>query len=130
MRKVSIRNEQGQTLTEFALVLPLLLVLVFAVIQFGITFNNYLAVTDAVRAGARVAAVGRHLADPVASAVDRVREAAADLDQSQLAVSVSYEALEPGAAVAVSASYPYEIDLLGWVVASGDLSSTTTERVE
>ena len=46
-------------MTEFAVVLPILVFLVFAVIQFGITFNNYLALTDAARAGARKAAVSR-----------------------------------------------------------------------
>src|SRR5207247_521651 len=35
------------------------------VIQFGIVFNNYLTLTDAARAGARKAAVGRQLTDPV-----------------------------------------------------------------
>jgi hypothetical protein len=32
--------------------------------------------------------------------------------------------------VTVEASYPYSINLLGIVVASGDLTSSTTERVE
>jgi hypothetical protein len=36
----------------------------------------------------------------------------------------------PGEDVTVTATYPYSIDLLGLVVKSGFLSSTTTERVE
>ena len=36
-------------MAEFTLVLPVLAILLFGVIQFGIAFNNYLAVTDAVR---------------------------------------------------------------------------------
>ncbi len=51
-------------MTEFALVLPILVILLFGVIQFGIVFNNYITVTDAVRAGARKGAVGRHLQNP------------------------------------------------------------------
>ena len=35
-----------------------------------------------------------------------------------------------GEDVTVSAAYPYDISLLGFVVKSGDLTSTTTERVE
>ena len=46
-------------MTEFALILPLLVVLLFGIIQFGIIFNNYVTLTDAVRAGAREAAVSR-----------------------------------------------------------------------
>ena len=38
--------------------------------------------------------------------------------------------LRHGADVKVTASYPYEINLLGWVAAAGNLSSSTTERVE
>ncbi|MGZ8701377.1 MAG: TadE/TadG family type IV pilus assembly protein, partial [Gaiellaceae bacterium] len=37
-------------MTEFAFVLPILLVLLFGIIQFGIIFNNYVALTDAARA--------------------------------------------------------------------------------
>ena len=53
------RSEGGQTMTEFAVVLPILAFVLFAIMQFGITFNNYLSLTDAVRAGARTAAASR-----------------------------------------------------------------------
>jgi Flp pilus assembly protein TadG len=43
------KNESGQAMVEFAIILPILLVLVFGIIQFGITFNNYMTLTDAVR---------------------------------------------------------------------------------
>ena len=39
-------------MTEFALVLPLLALLLFGVIQFGVFFHQYVTLTDAVRAGA------------------------------------------------------------------------------
>ena len=44
-------------MTEFALVLPILALLLFGIVQFGLVFNNYLTLTDAVRSGARKAAV-------------------------------------------------------------------------
>ena len=37
---------------------------------------------------------------------------------------------QPGADVTVTATYPYQIKLLGLPLKSGRLSSTTTERVE
>ena len=52
-RKQHMRNEQGQTMTELALVAPILLLLLFGIIQFGIVFNNYVTLTDAARAAAR-----------------------------------------------------------------------------
>ena len=54
-----VRDEKGQTMAEFAIVLPLLVVLLFGIVQFGILFNNYVTLTDAARAGARAAAVSR-----------------------------------------------------------------------
>ena len=43
-------------------------------------FNNYVTLTDAVRAGARQAAVSRDLPDPVLAASNRVKQSAAGLD--------------------------------------------------
>jgi Flp pilus assembly protein TadG len=123
------KREQGQTMTEFALVLPLLALLLFGVIQFGIVFHQYVTLTDAVRTGARQGAVGRNLSNPGSTVVNRVRTSAADLDQSKLAVTVN-STWEQGTDVSVTATYPYDISLLGVVVKSGNLSSTTTERVE
>ena len=128
-RKIDLRSQQGQSLTEFALALPILALLLFAVIQFGIVFNNYVTLTDATRAGARKAAVGRQLANPQNATITAVRNSATDLNQGDLSVSVT-STWQPGADVAVTATYPYAISLLGLVVKSGRLSTTTTERVE
>ena len=131
--KNRLRHDQsGQTATEFALVLPVFCLLLFAVIQFGILFNNYLTLTDAVRAGARTAAVSRHDTNPEGNAEASVRSAAANLAQpctTGLCVTVD-GTWEHGEDVTVEATYPYEINLLGWVAASGRLTSSTTERVE
>ena len=116
-------------MTEFALVLPILVVLLFGVIQFGIVFNHYITLTDAVRAGARKGAVGRHLADPQAAVVESVQNAATDMKEADLAIKVT-SSWSQGSDVEVTATYPYSINLLGVVVKSGRLSSTTKERVE
>ena len=128
-RKIDCRSEQGQALTEFALVLPILALLLFAVIQFGIAFNNYVTLTDATRAGARKAAVGRQSANPVGDCQTAVRSSANDLSASDLTATCS-STWQMGADVTVTATYPYKISLLGLVVKTGRLSSTTTERVE
>jgi Flp pilus assembly protein TadG len=128
-RRISFRNEKGQSMTEFALVLPILALLLFGVIQFGIVFNNYIQLTDAVRAGARKGAVGRHLENPEGAVIQTVRNASTSLKQSDLNVSVT-SSWQQGEDVAVTASYPYSINLLGIVVKSGRMTSTTKERVE
>jgi Flp pilus assembly protein TadG len=127
------QNEKGQTMAEFALVLPVLVMLLLGVVQFGIVFNNYLAVTDAVRAGSRTASVARHLppGDRESTVIEKVEGAAPDLDEDKLDVTVSpSDDWEPGSSVTVSASYPYEINLLGIGLKEGEVTSTTTERVE
>jgi len=129
-KRIQIRNEQGQAMTEFALVLPVLALILFAVIQFGIVFNNYVTLTDATRAGARKAAVSRDDPDRDADVIAAVRSSATDLDGSKLSVSPPSSTWDSGTDVTVTASYPYSISLLGLVVKSGRLSSTTTERVE
>jgi Flp pilus assembly protein TadG len=117
-------------MVEFAVIVPIVLLVIFAVIQFGILYHNYVTLTDAVRAGVRQGAVSRHLPSGREAAVeDRVRNSAVNLDQAQLDVDVT-ATWDQGADVTVTATYPYEIDLLGFVVASGDLESTATERVE
>ena len=116
-------------MTEFALVLPVLALLLFAVIQFGIVFNNYETLTDATRAGARKAAVSRQASNPAAAAETAVRNSATDLKQSNLKVTIN-STWQPSADVTVTATYPYKVSLLGLVVKAGNLSSKTTERVE
>ncbi len=127
--RIKIRGERGQAMTEFAVVLPILVVLLLGIAQFGIIFNNSVTLTDAVRAGARTAAVSRQEPDPIASATTAVRDSAVNLNQSNLGVAVS-STWQAGSTVTVTATYPYSISLLGWVIHAGNLTSTTTERVE
>jgi Flp pilus assembly protein TadG len=128
-----VHDERGQTMVEFTIVLPILCVLLFGAIQFGILFNNYVTLTDAVRAGARKAAVSRQITGttPRQACIDQVRASASDLDQSKLQPDcVPDNNWAPASSVTVTATYPYSISLLGLVVASGNLKSTTQERVE
>ena len=116
-------------MVEFALVIPILCLVLFAVIQFGVLYNDYVTLTDATRVGARKAATSRHEANPVGVTVAKVQSSASGLDLAKLNVSVT-GTWAHGEDVTVAAKYPYRINLLGVVVASGDLESETTERVE
>ena len=132
MKRISLKNQDGQSVTEFALVLPILAFLLFAVIQFGIVFNNWVQLTDATRAGARKGAVARRLPNPGQVCVQAVRDSAGDLSQKSgfSASCTPSNNWQPGSDVTVNARYPYQISLLGLVVKNGTLSSTTKERVE
>jgi Flp pilus assembly protein TadG len=129
--KKTIKSERGQTMTEFAFVLPILCVLLFGIIQFGIIFNNYVALTDAARAASRKGAVARNSSDPQGDCQATGYAAGTNLKNPGtdfvLTCSSSWTI---GSDVTVTASYPYDINLLGWVVASGQLNTTMKERVE
>lgn len=124
-------------MVEFAIVLPVLLLIVLGIIQFGMLFKNYIALTDAVRVGARQAAVSRTLPNPEQVAIARVQRAAVGLDTNRLVVTVDpYDPVSgtrtwvQSGDVEVRATYPYSINLLGITVMSGVITSRTIERVE
>ncbi len=120
-------------MTEFALVLPNLVVLLFGIIQFGIAFNNYVTITDAARAGARKAAVSRQSSDPVGDCNNAVLSAADNLDQTDpgFKVSCTYDpSMQPGTTVQVEVDYPYSINLFGIPVTNGTLKTVMKERLE
>jgi Flp pilus assembly protein TadG len=130
-RNLSLRSEDGQAATELALVLPILAAILLAIAQFGILFNNYITLTDATRTGARKAAVSRFTGDQGTAAALAVRAAASNLTPSKLSVSVTSDNWTvPGSDVVVTATYPYDLNILGWVIQSGNLTSTTKERLE
>ena len=67
------RNESGQALVEFALILPLLLVIAFAVLDFGKAYNYWIDSTHLSATGARWAAVNKN-PGPGATLQDSIRE--------------------------------------------------------
>jgi Flp pilus assembly protein TadG len=52
-----LRRDDGQALVELALVIPLLLILLFGIVDFGIALNQYNDTTNLANLGARAVAV-------------------------------------------------------------------------
>jgi hypothetical protein len=132
-KPIDMRSDRGQTMTEFAIVLPILCVLLFGIIQFGVVWNNYVTITDAARAGAREAAVSRH-EDPYAAGCARAVESSGSLDWDRPGASCDVDVVgdldRPGGDVTVTINYPYSIDLFGFALSAGTLETKTTERIE
>lgn len=57
------RSERGQDLAEAALVLPILVVLILGIIQFGLLVFNYNSISNMAREGARYASINPPGAD-------------------------------------------------------------------
>jgi Flp pilus assembly protein TadG len=128
----SFRDERGQAAVEFAMVAPVLIVLLLAIVQCGITFSHYLSVTDAARAAARRAIVARVGGVTPTAIQAAAQDAAADLDAAQLGVAVNppNPALQKGGTdITVTVTYPFEIKVLGYSY-KGNLTSTVTEPLE
>ena len=54
-----VRDHTGSALVEFAFVLPVLLLLMLGLVQFGMMFYNYILVTNAAATGAREFSISR-----------------------------------------------------------------------
>lgn len=80
-----IKNNRGQALVEFALILPVLMLLIVGVMEFGLIINQYMVVTQAAREGARSAALG----GSNATVTTTVKTAASQIDTSQIIVTIS-----------------------------------------
>ena len=65
------RQERGAQLVEFAIVVPVFLLLVMGIIDFGRAYFSWIIITNGAREGARVAAVG----GDVTAVEDRVESA-------------------------------------------------------
>lgn len=63
------RRNRGQELVEYALTLPLLLLIVLGIMEFGIAIFTYNSIANAAREGARVGAVARGTTEEVIEAV-------------------------------------------------------------
>lgn len=117
-------GERGAAAVEFALVLPLLVLLLFGIIEFGRGYNAKVALQAAVREGARALALDS--ADPIEATADAAPSLHADL----LGVSTSSSPCVTGTEATVTATYPftYTIPLFG--TATVTLSATGVMRCE
>jgi Flp pilus assembly protein TadG len=68
LTRIRRRTERGQAIVELALTLPLLLLIVLGVFDFGLLFQQYEVVTNAAREGARLAVLTSQYSTADASA--------------------------------------------------------------
>lgn len=69
------RRDSGASLVEFALILPLLCLLLFGIIQFGIAYDKKQSINSAAREGARTAAIPTNTVDDIETSVENSYEA-------------------------------------------------------
>jgi len=102
---VRLRSQEGQSLIEFALTLPMLLLIVTAICIFGIALNNYIEMSAAVGTGAQYLAMSRgNTTDPCATAAGAFVNAAPNLKSSSLKFSYVLNGTSYGTYTGSSAS--------------------------
>ena len=89
--KSTYRSEQGGVVTEFAIVLPILILLIQGVASFGLGYREYGTVADAVRVAARSAAAQRGSGSPCSTAEDTFRKSVNDYGIDPAAYTLKFE---------------------------------------
>jgi Flp pilus assembly protein TadG len=134
-QKTARRRQRGQNLVEFALVAPLFLLLVMAIVDFGWLFKTYITTTNCAREGARIGIVGATEATIEARATDPSKGCPSDSTATATGAQGP-----PGADLKVEVKHTYTfitpIGSLLTLVSGGtlpdhiDLSASTTMRME
>ncbi len=145
------KREAAQSLVEFSLMLPMFLILVFGVIDFGMGLRAYITTAQATREGARYGSIGNSgstggaavscNAGSANAIVVKVCNTMGGLDKTRATVTVSYpNGQTPGNSVRVVTSYNYKyitpvsglikVFTGGSVGSTLPLSSTTDMRLE
>jgi len=132
------RSEAGTSIVEATIVLPLMLMLVFGVAEFGISFTRWNSLTNAVREGARVGVVFRSPCDagPVTTLVTTTVSSFASssgIDPAGITTSVTGACAGTGTQLTVVSTAPYDsiaLDALAGLAPSVNLTARTVMRNE
>jgi len=126
----SIRSQKqgGQAVVEMAIILPVLMVLLLSIWQFGVVYDKWQNLNGAAREGARAAVVA-----PSGQELSSARTAANAAIAGQLTLSsftLNATTIDGTAYYRATACSPYSVNVLGIVVKSGQLCRDATMRVE
>lgn len=120
-----LRDTRGVTAIEFAIVAPILLAMVFGILQFGIAMNHHMVLTNAAAKGAMTFALSRGTSTPYATTTAAIASAAPSLTAGQISITVKVNGvactsdascssiLVSGQPALVKATYPCDLTVMG-----------------
>jgi Flp pilus assembly protein TadG len=124
------RGERGQTMVEFALIVPLMLVIVFGIVDFGRAYSVWVTITNAAREGARYGITNPTDTSGITSSV---KKASGSYNDTHLTVSTPTcsTACTSGNSITVTANYSLSLitpvaGLVKFIVPSIKIKSTWT----
>lgn len=126
-----LKKNRGQAMVEFALVLPILIIIITGILEFGLFFNSYINITFASKEGARIASLDTNATN------QRIQTAARAAIPNSGNVTVTVSPAAPrvtGAPVTVTVSMPHTFitPIIAAVVPSNPytISASTAMRSE
>jgi len=127
----TLSGERGAQIIEAALVLPLLLLVVLGILDFGVLFWRFESVTNAAREGARVAILSGYTATDVEDRVEQYLDDAGLSGTTAVTTVVAPVGVPVGGAcitlTGATVSYPHDFFLVGALVGYfGGTSLTST----
>jgi len=79
-----LRDARGSSAAEFAMMMPIMAIMLFGIIKFGLVFNNYIQLTHAASAAARQLSISRGSTTPYTGTVTAMRNAAPTLKAASI----------------------------------------------
>ena len=125
--------ERGQSAVEFALVLPVVLMAVWAIFEFGLAYGKLLDIQSATREGARRGSIAFNDTHAVTAAQVAVQRAVSLTDPKDLSITVTpapSPSWEHGQLITVRTTTPWTIRVFGMPVWNGQPTSKAEARVE
>jgi Flp pilus assembly protein TadG len=141
--RTGLASKSGVAAIEFAILAPILLLIVTGACQFTMVLGNYMTLEHAAGEGARALAISRGDSTPVTDSQTQIYSAAGNLTTSNITINYSVNgtscttdascstALSAGVPAQVTATYPCNLVVMGTDFAPGCMLSVgATERVE
>jgi Flp pilus assembly protein TadG len=125
-----IRKQEGQSLTEFALLVPLLLMLICGILDFGRVMYAYLHLSLAAQETVRLAGLGK--GDSEITAFAKNYEQLGDANLLQVTISPAQTSRKSGDYVKVTLSYTlsYLTPVISNIIPKPVITVDSTIRVE
>jgi hypothetical protein len=131
--RASRNRARGQSLVEFALILPILLILLLGILDFGRAISAYNSVSNGARSGARVAIVNQDF-DAIEAAVQSeafgLGEVEVEYNGNVIPTQTDCPRIGCVVEVKVSTEYVPATPIFGTLVGSITVSSTSRMPIE
>ncbi len=113
MRKKQIQtSEKGQALVEFALIVPIMMLIFCAIVDFGWVFLNQLSATSLAREGARAGIICANDVDFTQKVKNKIHSTSTIIDDSRAVITVSLSNPSHPSNGDVEVEIEYEVSML------------------